>query len=62
MYFTYNPNMTSAPKPTPPATRDSLSVEVGGWFRAHATGAGVVAIPLVLLLLVGAAALRHFLT
>jgi hypothetical protein len=53
--------MTAAPKPPPPAPKDSLSVEVGGWFRAHATGGGVLAIPLVLLLLVAAAALRHLL-
>jgi|TARA_R100000935_G_scaffold34805_1_gene55533 hypothetical protein len=26
-------------------------VEVGGWFRAHATGLGVLAIPVILLLL-----------
>lgn len=61
MYLTYNLTMTSAPKPPQPVSKDSLSVEVGGWFRAHATGAGVVAIPLVLLLLVAAAALRHLL-
>lgn len=33
-----------------PEGRDSLHVEVGGWFRAHATGVGVLAIPIILLL------------
>jgi hypothetical protein len=27
--------------------RDSLSVELGSWFKAHATGRGVIAIPAV---------------
>ncbi len=44
----------SQPPPVPP-NKDSLSVEVGGWFKAHATGNGVIAIPIVLILL-GAAA------
>ncbi len=35
----------------PQERRDSLHVEVGGWFRAHATGLGVLAIPVILLLL-----------
>jgi hypothetical protein len=30
---------------------DSLSVKLGGWFEAHATGRGVVAVPLVVLVL-----------
>lgn len=36
---------------TSPETKDSLSVEIGGWFKAKATGAGVVAIPALLVLL-----------
>lgn len=47
--------MTRRPKPPAPDTKDSLSVEVGGWFKAHATGAGVIAIPIILLLLAGVA-------
>jgi hypothetical protein len=39
---------TRKPNETP---RDSLSVELGGWFKAHATGAGVIAIPIVVLVL-----------
>jgi hypothetical protein len=37
------------------SARDSLSVELGGWFKAHATGAGVIAIPIVVLVLAGLA-------
>ena len=53
--------MTQSSKPTPPPSRDSLSVEVGGWFKAHATGAGVIAIPLLLAVLAAAALAQHFL-
>ena len=37
----------------PPSTREhpaSLSVKIGAWFEARATGWGVAAIPLLLLL------------
>ena len=37
--------------PEPRHGRDTLHVEVGGWFRAHATGLGVLAIPVILMLL-----------
>jgi hypothetical protein len=30
-----------------------LSVEIGSWFRASATGAGVIAIPLLVLFFLG---------
>lgn len=46
-------SMPRSHPPTPPA-KDSLSVEVGGWFAARATGAGVVALPIVVLLLAAA--------
>lgn len=49
--------MQSRPK-TAPLTRDTLSLKLGNWFEAHATGAGVIAIPLVLLILFGGAALK----
>lgn len=50
MYLTYNPIMPTPKKPTEPA-KDSLSVELGGWFRASATGRGVFVIGLILLFL-----------
>jgi hypothetical protein len=28
---------------------DSLSVKLGNWFEAHATGRGVIAVPIVVL-------------
>jgi hypothetical protein len=43
--------MSSQEKSTPPPERDSLSVEVGSWFKAHATGRGVLVIPLLIVLL-----------
>jgi hypothetical protein len=33
------------------AARDSLSVELGQWFKAHATGRGVLAIPMIVAIL-----------
>jgi hypothetical protein len=44
--------------PKPKAPLDSLSVKLGGWFEAHATGKGVLAIPVVVLILAAAAALK----
>jgi hypothetical protein len=38
-------------KSAEPRERDSLSVEIGGWFKAHATGRGVIAIPLLIAVL-----------
>lgn len=49
MYLTYNTGMSRSLKPAEKPPRDSLSVELGGWFKAHATGAGVIAIPIVVL-------------
>lgn len=40
--------MTTARKPTE-RNKDSLSVELGGWFKASATGRGVFVIGLILL-------------
>ena len=37
---------------------DSLSVKLGGWFEAHATGKGVLVLPIVALAIVIGAALR----
>lgn len=61
MYLLYSHSMPPRSKLPSPRSRDSLSVEVGGWFKAHATGGGVVAIPLVILLLVAAIVAQHFL-
>ena len=43
--------------------QDALSVKLGSWFEAHATGRGVLAVPfVVLLVLVAAAAVRFLLS
>ncbi|UTP39766.1 hypothetical protein M9M90_00900 [Phenylobacterium sp. LH3H17] len=49
--------MQSRPK-TAPLTRDTLSLKLGTWFEAHATGTGVIAIPVVLLILIAGAAMK----
>lgn len=56
MYFFYTSPMSSKP-PAPPSP-DSLSLKVGSWFEANATGKGVLAIPVVVLLLAAAAVVR----
>lgn len=61
MYFTYNDIMPTPPKPSPPRAKDFLSVEVGTWFKATATGGGVFVVPLVILLLIVAALAQHIL-
>jgi hypothetical protein len=61
MYFSYCQSMASPRKPNGPSARDSLSVELGGWFRAHATGAGVIAIPIVVAVVTVGALVRWFL-
>ena len=43
--------MVSRSKPPPSAAKDSLTVEVGGWFKANATGAGVFVIGIILVVL-----------
>ncbi|HVI33773.1 hypothetical protein [Phenylobacterium sp.] len=45
--------------PTP--IRNSLSLKLGGWLEAHATGWGVVAIPIVVVLVLAAEGLRLWL-
>ena len=52
MYITYNHRM---PKPPPCSAPNTLKVKLGNWFEAQASGWGVAAIPLLLLLLVGVA-------
>jgi len=46
----------------PAKSTDSLSVELGGWFRAHATGKGVVAIPIVVVVVAAVELIRTFAT
>ena len=43
--------MSTRPQPTEPPARDSLSVELGGWFKANATGGGVIVIGVILVAL-----------
>lgn len=57
MYVTYVLYMSS-PEPLRPADRNTLSVEFGNWFKARATGAGVFAIP-VIVLVIGCVALAR---
>lgn len=52
--------MRSPQKIPAPEAQDSLKVELGGWFKAHATGRGVLAIPLVVGVLVLAELVRAF--
>lgn len=47
--------MRTALKDPPKAT---LSLRLGSWLEAHATGWGVAAIPLVVVLVIAGAALR----
>ena len=55
MYVIYCCAMTEHPRFEPP--KNSLSVELGGWFKARATGLGVIAIPLIVFALAAAAIL-----
>jgi hypothetical protein len=48
-------------KRTPQSPTDSLSVKLGDWFEAHATGRGVIAAPIVVLIVAIAAAIRFLL-
>lgn len=46
----------SIPKKPPDASaRDSLSVELGGWFKANATGRGIFVIGVIVVALVAGA-------
>ena len=40
----------------------SLSLKLGGWLEAHATGWGIIAIPVVVALVLAATAARYWLT
>ena len=51
--------MSTRPKPPGPPAKDSLSVELGGWFKANATGGGVIVIGVILVAL-GALGLAQF--
>jgi hypothetical protein len=47
-----------SPSTRSPNNHDSLSVKLGNWFEAHATGRGVIAVPIVVLIVVAAAAVK----
>ena len=47
--------MAQSEKSSPTTSRNSLSVEIGSWFKAHATGLGVFVIPVIVLVLSGLA-------
>jgi hypothetical protein len=43
--------MNTRKPPSPPPAADSLSVELGNWFKANATGRGVFVIGAILVVL-----------
>ncbi len=53
--------MSATPKIRSPRESDSLRVELGGWFKAYATGRGVMAVPLLVGLLLAAAVAKALL-
>jgi hypothetical protein len=58
MYILYSRFMTLRPPPPKTGSPDTLSLKIGGWFEAHATGRGVIAIPFVIVVLAVAAGLK----
>lgn len=50
--------MVTRTKPTGRQPKDTLSVEVGDWFKANATGAGVFVIGVILVILAVLAVLQ----
>jgi hypothetical protein len=48
---TYDLRMSRPKIPPPPPAQDSLSVELGNWFKANATGRGVFVIGAILVVL-----------
>jgi hypothetical protein len=53
MYFSYSHFMTKSSRSR--TNGNALSLKIGAWFEAHASGWGIVAIPITLLLLGGLA-------
>lgn len=47
--------------PAKPVERATLSLKIGEWFEANATGWGVLAVPLVVLMLLAVGCLRWLL-
>jgi len=47
--------MSIPKKPPDTSARDSLSVELGGWFKANATGRGIFVIGVIVVALVAGA-------
>jgi hypothetical protein len=58
MYFLYSRVMPSRPMSPKTSSPDTISLKIGGWFEAHATGKGVIAIPFVIVVLAVAAGLK----
>ena len=56
----YGLSMRTSQDRSPSRSHDSLSVELGGWFKAHATGKGVMAIPIVVAVVAATALVRLF--
>lgn len=57
MFYTVRMYRIPAQTRSPPAT---LSLKIGQWFEANATGWGVVAVPIVVLLVLGATLVKIF--
>lgn len=60
MFYTFT-SMTRSLKPKAASSKSSLSVRLGGWFQAEATGAGVIAIPFVVVAVLAAVVARYLL-
>lgn len=56
----YTERMSTTPHRSRPMA--SLTLKLGDWLEAHATGWGIAAIPIVVGLLLGAVALKFWLT
>lgn len=56
MFYTARMSRIVPKPPEPPAT---LSLKIGEWFQADATGWGVLCVPLVVLLLLAATLAMH---
>jgi hypothetical protein len=48
----------SSPRRSSDHPLDTLSVKLGNWFEAQATGRGVIAVPIVVLIVVAAVAVK----
>ena len=53
MFYTYHLRMRTPAPPVKPTDPDTLSVQVGNWFKATATGKGVFVIGVTLVIVAG---------